>query len=82
VRKWLKQQSRDFYAAGFNTLVKQWDKCINVGGGHIEKYMFFPGLNITFYGLYLSVAYLQTLHHINKEEADIVYSLKMWIIKV
>jgi cation transport regulator ChaB len=37
VRKWLRQQSRDFYAAGFNTLVKQWDKCINVGGGYVEK---------------------------------------------
>jgi hypothetical protein len=26
-RKWLRQQSKDFYAASF------WDKCINVGGG-------------------------------------------------
>jgi hypothetical protein len=25
VRKWLRQQSKDFYAAGF------WDKCIDVG---------------------------------------------------
>jgi hypothetical protein len=24
---------KDFYAAGFGTLVKQWCKCINVGGG-------------------------------------------------
>jgi hypothetical protein len=30
VRKWLRQWSRDFYAAGFDTLVKHWDKCINV----------------------------------------------------
>jgi hypothetical protein len=28
---------KDFYAAGFNTLVKRWDKCINVGGGYVEK---------------------------------------------
>jgi hypothetical protein len=28
VKKWLRQQSRDFYAAGFNALVKQWNKCI------------------------------------------------------
>jgi hypothetical protein len=41
VRKWLGQQSKDFYAAGFNTLVKQWDKYINVGGGYVEKWMFF-----------------------------------------
>jgi hypothetical protein len=22
---------------GFDALVKRWDKCINVGGGHVEK---------------------------------------------
>jgi hypothetical protein len=31
VRKFLGQQSKDFYAAGFDALVKRWDKCINVG---------------------------------------------------
>jgi hypothetical protein len=35
-RKWLRQ-SKDFYAAGFDALVKRWDKCINVGGGYVEK---------------------------------------------
>jgi hypothetical protein len=30
VRKWLRQQSED-------ALVKRWDKCINVGGGYVEK---------------------------------------------
>jgi hypothetical protein len=25
VRKWLRQQSRDFYAAGFDALAKRWD---------------------------------------------------------
>jgi hypothetical protein len=39
-RKWLRQQSKDFYAASFDALIKQWDKCINVGGGYIEKYFF------------------------------------------
>jgi hypothetical protein len=37
VRKWLRQQSRDFYDAGFDALVKRWDKCTNVGGGYVEK---------------------------------------------
>jgi hypothetical protein len=37
VRKWLRQQSGDFYAAGFDVLVEQWNKCINVGGGYVEK---------------------------------------------
>jgi hypothetical protein len=37
VRKWLKQHSEDFYAAGFDTLLKRWDKCVSVGGGYVEK---------------------------------------------
>jgi hypothetical protein len=37
VRKWLRQQSKDFCAAGFDAPVKQCDKCINVGGGYIKK---------------------------------------------
>jgi hypothetical protein len=37
VRKWLRQKPKDFYAAGFNTLVEQWDRCISVGGGYGEK---------------------------------------------
>jgi hypothetical protein len=31
VQKWLRQQSKHFYAAGFNALVKRWDKGISVG---------------------------------------------------
>jgi hypothetical protein len=32
----------------FDALVKRWDKCINVGGGHVEKKcFFFPGSKIT-----------------------------------
>jgi hypothetical protein len=37
VRKWLRQQSKDFIGAGFDALVKRWDKCINVAGGYVEK---------------------------------------------
>jgi hypothetical protein len=37
MRQWLRQQSEDFYAAGFDALVKRWDKCIDVGGGYVEK---------------------------------------------
>jgi hypothetical protein len=46
VRKWLRQQSKDFYVAGFDALVKRWDKRINVRRGHARKYMFFPVSNI------------------------------------
>jgi hypothetical protein len=31
VRKWPRQQSKD-YAAGFDAQVKRWDKCIDVDG--------------------------------------------------
>jgi hypothetical protein len=37
VQKWLKQQLEDFYAAGFDALLKRWNKFINVGGGYVEK---------------------------------------------
>jgi hypothetical protein len=37
VRKWLRQQSKDFCAPGFDALEKRWDKGINVGGGYVEK---------------------------------------------
>jgi hypothetical protein len=37
VWRWLRQQSKDFYVAGFDALVKRWDKCINVGGRYVEK---------------------------------------------
>jgi hypothetical protein len=37
VWKWLRQEPKDFYPAGFDALVKRWDKCINVGGGYVEK---------------------------------------------
>jgi hypothetical protein len=31
VRKWLREQSKDFYGAGFDAMVKRWDICINTG---------------------------------------------------
>jgi hypothetical protein len=48
VRKWLRQQSKDFYAAGFDALVKRWDKCTNVGEDMSRnKCFFFSVSNIT-----------------------------------
>jgi hypothetical protein len=37
---------------GIDTLVKQWDKCLDVGG-YVENLMFFPISNITFFTLYI-----------------------------
>jgi hypothetical protein len=36
-RNWLRQQSKDSYAADFDALVKRWDKCVNVGGESVKK---------------------------------------------
>jgi hypothetical protein len=33
----LRQQSKDFYAVGFDAPVKRWDKYINVDGEYVEK---------------------------------------------
>jgi hypothetical protein len=40
MRKWLRQQSKDFCVPGFDALVKRWDKCTNVGGVYAEKRCF------------------------------------------
>jgi histone-lysine N-methyltransferase SETMAR len=37
VQKWLRQLSKDFYAVGFEALIKRWDKCTNVGGKYVKK---------------------------------------------
>jgi hypothetical protein len=36
-RNRLRQQSKDFYAAGFEALVKRWDKCSSVVRAYVEK---------------------------------------------
>jgi len=37
VRMWFRQQPKEFYAAGFQGLVKPWDKCLNLYGDYVEK---------------------------------------------
>jgi len=37
VRAWFRQQPKEFYAAGFQGLVKQRDKCLNLYGDYVEK---------------------------------------------
>ena len=32
-----RQQSKKFFAAGFQGLVKRWDKCLNLYGDYVEK---------------------------------------------
>jgi hypothetical protein len=37
VRLWLRQQSKYFYVAGVDALVKRCDKCISDSGGYARK---------------------------------------------
>jgi hypothetical protein len=37
VRKWPRQQSKHLNAERLDALVELWDKCINIGGGYVEK---------------------------------------------
>jgi hypothetical protein len=52
VRKWLRQQPKDFCAAGFGALVKRWDKCSNVGA-YVEKC--FPQVRLSRVLLFISI---------------------------
>jgi hypothetical protein len=56
-------QSKEFYAAGFDTLVKRWDKCISVGGGYVEKQMFFSPVRISHVLRFISICDLFTDSH-------------------
>jgi hypothetical protein len=53
VWKWLRQQSKDFHAAGFDALLTWWDKRISVVGGYVKKYIFFSDSNITCFTVYI-----------------------------
>jgi hypothetical protein len=55
-----------FLCCGFRRTGKAMGKCSNVGGVYVEKYVFLPGSNITFYVLYPFVTYLLTLPRSNR----------------
>jgi myo-inositol catabolism protein IolC len=55
VRKWLRQQSKDFYATCFDTLIKGWDKCWRIWQ---EISVFSRFEYHMFYVLYPFVSYL------------------------
>jgi hypothetical protein len=64
VRKWLRQQSKDFYAAHFDEQVERWDLYRILVEDMSRNKCFFSALNITFYVLYPFVTYLLTLPRI------------------
>jgi hypothetical protein len=59
VQKWLRKQSKDFCATCFNTLVKRWDECINVGGDMLRNKCFF-GVQISGVLCFISICDLFT----------------------
>jgi hypothetical protein len=79
---WNKSQ-KDFYAAGFDTLVKRWDKSFNVGWGYVEKQMFFyrPSFEYRmFYVLRPFVTYLLTLSCTCFQPASLHFQLSSIIL--
>jgi hypothetical protein len=64
VRKWLRQQSKDFYVARFDAPLKRWDMCTNVGGGGGREINIFPRFEYhMYYILYPFATYLLTVSH-------------------
>jgi hypothetical protein len=41
VTAWFRQQRTEFYAAGFQGLVKRWDKYLNEPGDYVDKQKYF-----------------------------------------
>jgi hypothetical protein len=72
LQKWLRQQSKDFYAVGFDALVTRWDKYINFGGGYVEKYKFSSRFEYHMFNvLYASVIYLLILPRLTAQYSEI-----------
>jgi hypothetical protein len=46
---------KNFYAAGFDGLLKRWDKCINAYGGYVEKYCFFSRFESHLFYVFISI---------------------------
>jgi hypothetical protein len=73
VKKWLRQQTRDFYTTGFDGWVKWWNKCINVNGGYVKKYVFSRFEHQMFYVLYPFATYLLTFPH----TIDCIFTIRL-----
>jgi hypothetical protein len=39
VKTWLSSQAADFFDTGIQKFIPQYDKCLNSGGDHIEKWL-------------------------------------------
>jgi hypothetical protein len=50
---WFRQQPKELYAAGFQGLVKQWDKCVIVQGDYAEKQEYFLNQHSCLFKFYI-----------------------------
>ena len=46
VTRWLRKQPKDFFFAGFQGLLKRWDKCLNVQEEYVEKWNRFQDVTL------------------------------------
>jgi hypothetical protein len=60
VWKWLRQQSKDFYAAGSDALVKRYDRCIDVGEDMSRNKCFFFQFQVARVLRFISISDLRT----------------------
>jgi hypothetical protein len=58
--KCLRQQSKDFGAAGLDAHVKRWNKCVSVGESYVEKYIYFFQVRISHVLRFISICDLFT----------------------
>jgi hypothetical protein len=56
VTAWFRQQPKEFYAAGFQGLVKRWDKCLNVQGDYVIK-VFLKSVLLFKFHIHLKLTY-------------------------
>jgi hypothetical protein len=76
VRKWLRQQLKDFYAAGFDALVERQD---NVGAGYVKNTRFFKVRIITCFMFYI---HLWPIYRLSLPQRYILYRtawMPVWI---
>jgi hypothetical protein len=65
---------KDFYAAGFDELIKRWEKCIGVGGGYVGEKCFFQ-VRISHILRFVSVCDLFTDYPTYKTSKGISHSI-------
>jgi hypothetical protein len=62
---WFRQQPKEFYTAGFQKLVKRWDKCLNLYGDYVEnKCCLYVIISIRFFSITICNLLIELLSYI------------------